>query len=50
MAARGKGAGFGLEHVVWLILGAIAFKFAVDEGTQIAEHGFETWRRRRFGW
>jgi len=42
--------GFGFEHFLLLLLGAIAFKVAVDEGSLIAEHGFDTWRRRRFGW
>ena len=32
-----------------LILGAIAFKIVVDEGAIIAEHGFDNWRRHRFG-
>lgn len=41
---------FGFRHFLLLVLSAIAFKVAVDEGSMIAEHGFESWRRHRFGW
>jgi hypothetical protein len=41
---------FGFGHFLLLVLSAIAFKVAVDEGSMIAELGFENWRRHRFGW
>jgi len=41
---------FGFGHFLLLLLGAIAFKVAVDEGSLIAEHGFDNWRRHRLGW
>lgn len=49
MARTRVGSGdFG--HWLWLVLGAILFSVAVHEGADIAEHGIDNWRRRRFGW
>ncbi len=35
---------------MWFVLGVAAVKVLSDEIAIIAEHGFDNWRRHRFGW
>lgn len=50
MAGRTRVGSGDFGHWLWLVFGAIAFSVAVHEGSIIAEHGIDNWRRRRFGW
>jgi hypothetical protein len=42
--------GFSWERALYALVVAAAAKFVIDEVAKIAEHGFDNWRRRRFGW
>ncbi len=50
MAARTRAGAGGIGPFIWFVLGVAAVKVLSDEIAIIAEHGFDNWRRRRFGW
>ena len=50
MATKKKSSGIGPQHIIVVLLLAAALKFGSDEVAIAAEHGFDGWRRRRFGW
>jgi hypothetical protein len=41
---------FPWEGAIAAVLAGVAIKFAIHELSTILEHGFDNWRRHRFGW